>query len=214
MEKVAVDHSDVHEVIKECLVPIHRLMAVAVISDECIGQIDSAHIPIVVNDAVRDWDALALPHPSRLHLPLHRLSTVGPMDLGTHGDLSCVLPLDNQEDTTLDPSHVPPLSLFGQVVYEGFWDSNTIFSYGPTTSNVLCIQIIEEQRACVEIVRVQQVPAAEETNKAKGPPRLSSSDRGLWWTHFCLHKHKSSRCSRGTNQPAKKVCSPILWVCP
>lgn len=89
MQKKTVHNSDIHEVVKKVFfLLLQGLVANALEPDECIRQIHSTNALI-------------------LHLSPHGLSTVEHINTSLY-------PIDKSAPP--DPAHVPPLSLFGQVV--------------------------------------------------------------------------------------------------
>lgn len=144
----------------EKLVPFPCLVADAVKSNQCIRQIHTTHVAIVVLDAVRYWYGLDLPPPSLLHLSPHCLSTVCMMHCGAHRYLSRVHPLYKEEFAPLDPypyKRMSPLWAFLDRLLVCFW-VNTIF---PTTANVLFGPIR------IDLISVQCIAATKERKRQK-----------------------------------------------
>ena len=70
VEKEAVHHGNVHKMVKKGLVPFHRFVTNAVVSNQSAGHIHTAHASVVVHHSVRNGNILSLPHTTLFHVPL------------------------------------------------------------------------------------------------------------------------------------------------
>ena len=113
VEKETVHHGNVHKMIKESFVPFHGFVVDAVICNQSIRQIHTAHVLIIISYSVWDRYGLGLPHTSLFYFTVYRLSTEGLMHCRAHAHFPGVHPLHKQEFVIPDPLQISPLSLLG-----------------------------------------------------------------------------------------------------
>jgi len=112
-------------------VTFHGFVENAVVPDQSVGHIHTAHASVVVHHSVRNGNILGLPHNSLFHFPPDNLSTEGLVHGGAHGHFTGVHPLHKQEFAFPYPPQISPFSLFRKGVQLSLWKTNSFLWTNP-----------------------------------------------------------------------------------